>query len=309
LKVSGKRTPTWLSLPRWQPGAGSRWSRFTEWWKAAIVGNDRMVDTRGDGPGEHGTVVLILSRQHAEVLANWLTRSEGHDPCLDSLLSQLPRSIADVSDQPPPDFSVFAAAQEVVENAQIDIVAEWEAEDVALAAAGTERSVLEAALTTAKAAASERIRKVDAADTAARELAQTAALTATVVEKRADAKAERVASAAAQAAEVVAASFTSGGDAKTALAALRLAATVDAAAIATAEETALAAAAVATAVATAAAQAALAAATAAAAFEQEVANAAAAIRLIATTAARDLAVEADARAVEVALDARQSRRS
>ncbi len=56
-------------------------------------------------------------------------------------------------------------------------------------------------------------------------------------------------------------------------------------------------------------RAALAAATAAAAFEEEVASAAAAVRLIATTAARDLALETDAKAVEVALDARRSRRS
>ena len=65
-----------------------------------------------------------------------------------------------------------------------------------------------------------------------------------------------------------------------------------------------AAAAVATAVASAATQAALAAAAAAAAFEREVTNAAAAVKWEASTTARDLALNTDAKAVEVAQAAR-----
>jgi hypothetical protein len=57
-------------------------------------------------------------------------------------------------------------------------------------------------------------------------------------------------------------------------------------------------------VAAAATQAALAATAAAAVFEQEVANAAAAIKQVATKTAHDLALNADAKAVEVALEAR-----
>jgi len=236
--------------------------------------------------------------------------SETPEPWLESVRAQLPRTTGEMRHHPSsPADSVLAAAQAVVGKAHTDIVAEREADDVAQAAVSTEKSVIKAALTTARAATDQRNRKADAAETAAQELAHTAVRTAAVIQERADAMAERVASAADQAAEIVAASIATGGDAEAALAALQLAATVDAAAMATAEETALAAAAVATAVARAAARAALAAATAASAFEEEVANAAAAVRAIATTAARDLAVETDAKAVEVALDARKSRRA
>jgi hypothetical protein len=62
---------------------------------------------------------------------------------------------------------------------------------------------------------------------------------------------------------------------------------------------------VATAVAAAAARTALATAAAASAFEREVAQAASGVRMIATSTARDLAVDTDARAVEVALAARR----
>jgi hypothetical protein len=281
----------------------------TEWERVAIVGNERTEAASGGDAGEREPVVLTLSRQHAEALATLIIGSGGEDLWLQCLRAQQPRSSAAMTSRPSsPARAVCVEAQAIIDNAHTDIVAEREASDVARAAASAEQSVIEAALTTARAAGDERKRKAHAADSAAQELAYTAARTATVVEKRADAVAMRVADAAAQAAEIVAASIVSGGDAEAALAALQLAATVDAAAIATAEETALAAAAVATAVASAAAQAAFTAAAAAAAFEQEVANAAAAVRMIATAAARDLAVETDAKAVEVALDARKSRR-
>jgi hypothetical protein len=273
------------------------------------VGTEPAVDAPGEDARDRGPIVLILSRRHAEALSMWVAATcTTPEPWLESVRAQLPRAHAQTAHHPTsPADSVLAAAQAVVGSAHTDLVAEREASDVAQAVVSTEKSVMKAAQTTARAATDERNRKADAADTAAQELAHTAVRTAAVVQERADAMAERVASAADRAAEIVAASIATGGDAEAALAALQLAATVDAAAMATAEDTALAAAAVATAVARAAAQAALAAATAAAVFEQEVANAAAAVRVIATTAARDLAVETDAKAVEVALDARRSR--
>ena len=110
--------------------------------------------------------------------------------------------------------------------------------------------------------------------------------------------------AAVKAADAVSASTAFGGETEAALTALRLAATVDAAATATANR-----------------QlwqqrrwppqwrpgqAAREAAAAAAAFEWEVAHAATAVRMIATTTARDLAADKDAKAVKVALAARKS---
>jgi hypothetical protein len=285
--------------------------RCNEGLRVATVGTEPTVDSSGEDARERGPVVLILSRRHAEALSMLIAPdNETPEPWLDSVRAQLPRATAEMRRHPSsPADAVLAAAQAVVGNAHIDIVAEREANDAAQAAVSTEKSVIKAALKTARAATDQRNRKADAADTAAQELAHTAVRTAAHIQERADAMAERVASAADQAAEIVAASIATGGDEEAALAALQLAATVDAAAMATAEETALAAAAVATAVARAAAQAALAAATAAAAFEQEVANAAAAVRVIATTAARDLAAETDAKAVEVALQAREARRA
>ena len=187
-----------------------------------------------------------------------------------------------------------------VAGAQADIAAAREAKYVANSATAIKKSVLAAALMAAEAASHARDVKAGAAACAALDMADTAAQTATDIQTRADALAIRVATAASTAADIVSASIASGGEVEGALIALQLAATVDAAAIAIAEETALVAAAVATAVASAATQAALAAAAAAAAFEREVTNAAAAVKRVATTTAHDLALNADAKAVEVA---------
>ena len=234
----------------------------------------------GADGGDNGPVVLILTQQQTAALTTLIASSGGHDPGLEAVRTHLHPSTSQTRSAPSSAAdAVFAAAQAVVAGTQTDMAAEREARDVAEAVASTEELVLQAALMTAKAASHERERKAHAADTAAQNMADTAAQTAAGIQIRADAQAVRVATAAATAAETVSASIASGGDAEALLTALRLAATVDAAAIATAEETALAAAAVATAVAAAAAQAALTAAIAAAAFEQEVSTVAAAVRL------------------------------
>jgi len=171
-------------------------------------------------------VVLILTRRQAEALASLITRSEMHDRWVDSVRTQLPRSLAELNYQRSSAAgSALAAARAVVDQARVDISAEPEATDVAPAAASTVKSVVWAALTTAEAAERERIRKADAAQTAPQELAHTAARTATPSEEGARATAQRVASDAAQAAEAVAAAIASGGDAEAALAALQLTAT------------------------------------------------------------------------------------
>ena len=171
-------------------------------------------------------VVLILTRRQAEALASLITRSEMHDRWVDSVRNQLPRSLAELNYQRSSAAgSAFAAARAVVDQARVDIMAEREATDVAPAAVSTVKSVVRAALTTAEAAERERNRKADAAQTAAQELAPTAARTATTSKERAYATAERVASDAAQAAGIVAAAIASGGDAEAALAALQVGAT------------------------------------------------------------------------------------
>ena len=171
-------------------------------------------------------VVLILTRRQAEALASLITRSEMHDRWVDSVRTQLPRSLAELNYQRSSAAgSAFAAARAVVDQARGDIMAEREATDVAQAAVSTAKSVVRAALTTAEAAERERNRKADAAQTAAHERAPTAARTATTSEVAAYATAERVASDAAQAAGIVAAAIASGGDVEAALAALQVAAT------------------------------------------------------------------------------------
>lgn len=171
-------------------------------------------------------VVLILTRRQAEALASLITRSEMHDRWVDSVRNQLPRSLVELNYQRSSAAgSAFAAARAVVDHARVDIMAEREATDVAQAVVSTGKSVVWAALSTAEAAERERNRKADAAQTAAHELAPTAARTATTSEERAYATAERVASDAAQAAGIVAAAIASGGDAEVALAALQVAAT------------------------------------------------------------------------------------
>ncbi|MDQ1483287.1 MAG: hypothetical protein QOF35_1363, partial [Actinomycetota bacterium] len=242
----------------------------------------------------------------AKALATLISRSARRGSGLDALRIALLRGASEVSSREPSSAAlVLAEAKAFVAGAQVDIAAAREAKYVAKNAAATKRSVVAAALMTAEAASHARDVKAGDAARAALDMADTAAQTASGIQTRADALAVRVATAAAKAAGIVSASIASGSEEEGALAALLLAATVDAAAIATAEETALAAAAVATAVASAATQAALAAAAAAAVFEREVANAAAAVKLVATTTARDLALNSDAKAVEVAQAARR----
>jgi len=171
-------------------------------------------------------VVLILTRRQAEALASLITRSEMHDRWVASVRNQLPRSLAELSYQRSSAAgSAFAAARAVVDHARVDNVAEREVADLARAAFSTEKSVLTAALTTAEEAERERNRKADAAQTAAHQLAPTAARTATTSEERPYATVERVASDAAQAAGLVAAAIAFGGDAEAALATLQGAAT------------------------------------------------------------------------------------
>ena len=171
-------------------------------------------------------VVLILTRRQAEALASLITRSEMHDRWVDSVRTQLPRSLAELSYQRSSAAgSAFAAARAVVDQARVDIIAEPEATEVAQAAVSTVKSVVRAALTTAGAAQRERNRKADSAQTAAQEPAHTAARTAATSNERAYATAERVASDAAQLAGLVAAAIASGGNAEVALAALQVGAT------------------------------------------------------------------------------------
>jgi len=171
-------------------------------------------------------VVLILTRRQAEALASLITRSEMHDRWVRSVRTQLPRSPAELSYQRlSAAGSAFAAAQAVVDEARVDIMAEPEATDAAQAPVMTGVSVVRAALSTPGAAERERDREAGSGQTVHQELAHTGARIATSSEEGAYAAAERVASDAAQAAELVAAAIASGGDAEAALAALQMVAT------------------------------------------------------------------------------------
>jgi hypothetical protein len=140
---------------------------------------------------------------------------------------------------------------------------------------------------------------------AAEAVAGGAALTAAAVQHRADESAIKVSLAAAQAATIVAEAQQPGGDREAALAALRLAATVKAAAVALAEDTAAAAVGVAAAVTAAAAAVAYRASALDVAIEGEVAEVAAALQTAATATARQVAADTDARASDVAMVARE----
>ena len=115
-----------------------------------------------------------------------------------------------------------------------------------------------------------------------------------------------MAEAASRAAAIVAAASPPGSERESALTALRLAATVKAAAVATAEDTAAAAASVASAVTAAAAGVAFTVSAAAAAFESEVAKVAATLQATATATARQVAAETDVRARDAASLAREA---
>jgi len=273
------------------------------------MGTEGTASSSGHGESSPENVVLAMTPMQAKALATLISRGARHGSGLDALRIALLRGASEVSSREPSSAaSVLAEAKAFVAGAQVDIAAAREVKYVAKTAAATKKSVVAAALMAAEAASHARDVKAGAAARAALNMADTAALTASGIQTQADALAVRVATAAAMAADVVSASITIGSEEEGALAALQLAATVDAAAIATAKETALAAAAVATAVASAATQAARAAAAAAAVFEREVASAAEAVKLVATTTARELALDSDAKAVEIALAARRPSR-
>lgn len=257
-------------------------------------------------PAPDDKVTVDLSADQVQALLGMILSNPAHDDTLDALGRELSSTQSGAVGRAVSNAAfVFAAAQAVIEGAQIDLAAEREAQGVVAAVVSTEKSVAAAALTTAEAARHTRGLNAYAAAEAAHDIADTAAQTAGIIRVRAQALAEQVAAAACAAAQMVQASTAADATPESALVALRLAATVDAAATATANETALAAAAVATAVAAAAVRTALATAEAASAFEREVAQAASGVRMIATSTARDLAVDTDARAVEVALAARR----
>ena len=269
------------------------------------MGSEGMTSSSGGGDSSPANVVLTMTPMQAKALATLIGRSARRGSGLDALRMALIRGASEVdSREPSSAASVLSETKAFVAGAQVEIAAAREAKHVAKSAAATKKSVVAAALMTAEAASHARDVKAGAAACAALNMADTAAQTASGIQTQADALAIRVAIAASKAADTVSASIVSGTEEEGALIALQLAATVDAAAIATAEETALAAAAVATAVASAATQATLTASAAASAFEREVTNAAAAVHRVATTAARDLALNTDAKAVEVALAAR-----
>ncbi|MDQ1535722.1 MAG: hypothetical protein QOE58_115, partial [Actinomycetota bacterium] len=227
------------------------------------MGTEGTTSSSGRGDSSPADVVLTMTPMQAKALATLIGRSARPGSGLDILRISLIRGASEVSSEEPSSAAfVLAEAKSFVAGAQVDIAAAREAKYVAQSAAATKKSVVAAALTTAEAASHARDLKAGDAARAALNMAATAAQTASGIQSRADALAVRVAIAAAKAADIVSASIASGNEEEGALAALQLAATVDAAAIATAEETALAAAAVATAVAAAATAAALAAAAA-----------------------------------------------
>jgi trimeric autotransporter adhesin len=269
------------------------------------MGSEGTTSSSGGAASSPANVVLTMTPMQAKALATLIGRSARRGSGLDALRIALIRGASEVNSREPSSAaSALAETKAFVAGVQVEIAAAREASSVAKSSAAAKRSVVAAALMTAEAASHARDVRAGAAACAALNMADTAAQTASDIQTRADALAIRVATAASKAADIVSASIASGTEEEGALIALQLAATVDAAAIATAEETALAAAAVATAVAAAATQAALAAAAAAAAFEREVTNAAAAVKRVATTTARDLALNTDAKAVEVAQAAR-----
>lgn len=268
------------------------------------MGAEGKTSSSGRGDSAPENVVLTMTPMQAKALATLIGRSARRGSGLDALRIALIRGVSNVPSREPASAAlVLAEAKAFVAGAQVDIAAAREAKYVAKSAAATKKSVLAAALMTAEAASHARDEKAGAAALAALNMADTAAHTASGIQTLADALAVRVANAASNAADIVSASITSGSEEEGAITALQLAATVDAAAIATAQETARAAAAVAADVAAAATQAAHAATAAAASFEREVSNAAAAVKRLATTTARDLALNSDAKAVEIALAA------
>ena len=206
--------------------------------------------------------------------------------------------------RPPRGLTPPAAAAVVAEA--VAIALEAQADEAAKAAIVTADAVAAAATTAAEAALAARRARAYAAAVAAETVASDAARTAAAIQLRADDCAAKLAEAASRAAVIVAAASPPGSERESALTALRLAATVKAAAVATAEDTAAAAASVASAVTAAAAGVAFTVSAAAASYESEVAKVAAALQATATATARQVAAETDVRAMDAASLAREA---
>lgn len=200
-------------------------------------------------------------------------------------------------------FAAAVVAEAVALAARIQ--AEHSAADLNANTAATEAAARRAA------AAARRAREVrmQAASEAAEAIAINAARTAAEVKVRADATAQRLAQAALEAAALVAAARRPGFEREDAATAIRLAALVQEAAVLAAEESAEAAVRVASAVTAAAAVVAMTVSGTDVALAGEVAKVAATLQFTVTTQAREVAVETDARANEIALVAREAARA
>lgn len=170
----------------------------------------------------------------------------------------------------------------------------------------TEQATVDAATKAARAADSARAARAIAATVAAKSVAEEAARTVEAVQFQADELALAVATAASVAAVTVSGSVAPGGAAEAALAALKVGATVIAAAAAKSEETARAAVLVARAVAAAAEAVAATTAAEAAAIESEVLDVAVAVQAVAAATAERLASDTLDRGAAVALATRQA---
>ena len=181
------------------------------------------MDPRGadrPGPDDGYRIAVALSAHQIKALVLMIAESPTRDAGLDDLAWELTGSEAANPDGA--DAAVLAAAKGVVWGANVDMAAEREAADVAVAVASTEESVEKAAWTTAAAASQARDLNADAAAHAALQVAETAARTAVDVRVHAQALADQVAAAAERAAKVVAATTALGGDTEAALVALQL---------------------------------------------------------------------------------------
>ena len=188
----------------------------------------------------------------------------------------------------------IASAGGTQPSAQPEIVASQ-------AAITAEQAATDAATMTADAARSARAARAAAAALAADAVAVAAARTVDAVQSQADEVAWAVAAAASEAAATVSKSIAPGGDAEAARTAIRVGATVSAAAAAKAEQTAHAAVLVARAVAAAADAVAATTAAAADAMEHEVRDAAIAMRTLTAATAQQLATDTVERAAALAL--------
>lgn len=198
-----------------------------------------------------------------------------------------------------------AAAAAVVAEA-VAVAMEAASAEAAEAVLVTAAAVTEAAHRAAEAAGSARRARAFAADAAAQSVAHEAARTAARVRMRADMAAALVQQAASLAADELARSDSDGNTLDTGRLAELLAATVHAAADATAQDTARAASDAAHAAVAAAAHVTQTVAAAERAAEREVAATADAQRELATATAMAVALETDARAVGVAKAAREA---